>query len=224
MVEIIPAILTVDPQELRELIRQAEDVVERVQIDIIDGVFAENKTIDPLVLRGIDTNLKLDFHLMVKEPVNWVEKCVSSGADKRSLRSGDLRIIGQVEQMSSQVEFVGKVQEVGASVGLGIDIDTPVSKIDSTILTNLDVVLVMSVPAGFGGQKFDPSALLRVSELNEVRIRDDTSFRICVDGGVKIENIGRIRKEGADEVSIGRRLFKGNLKENIKRFQKAAYA
>ena len=145
MVEIIPSILTSDPNELRALISRCEGVVERVSIDIIDGKFAANKTIDPTVLSAIDTNLKLDFQLMVIEPVNWIEKCVSAGAD---------RIIGHIEHMTSQTEFIGKVQEVGAQIGLGLDLETPVDKLDPLILTNLDVVLVMSVPAGFGGQEF----------------------------------------------------------------------
>lgn len=213
MLEIIPSILTNDPKELEEKLKRCEGV-ERVQIDIVDGRFANNKTIDPSALADLDTELKLDFHLMVKEPVNWVEKCVGGGAD---------RIIGQVEYMRDQVEFVGKVQEVGASIGLAVDLGTDIGKLDPVILTNLDVVLVMSVAAGFGGQKFDPLAMLAVNSLDAIRARDDTPFRICVDGGITMGNIGNIGKAGVDEVAIGERIFKGNLKENIKMFRKQAY-
>lgn len=214
MVEIIPAILTGSPEELRLLLSKAEGVVERAQIDIIDGVFAANKTIDPSALENIDTNLKIDFHLMTKEPVDWVEKCVRGMAD---------RIIGQVELMSNQVEFVGKVQEVGASVGLAIDLDTPVSKLDSAILNSLDAVLVMSVPAGFGGQKFDSRVLDKIKELDEIRVRDDTPFRICDDGGITFENVGDVRVAGVDEVAIGKKIFEGELRENIEKYRKAMY-
>ena len=214
MIEIIPSILTNDPKELADKLEICEGVVDRVQIDIIDGVFASNKTIDPSALFSLETELKLDFHLMVKEPINWVEKCVRAGAD---------RIIAQIEMMENQVDYVGKVQEVGGGVGLAVDLKTEIDSLDSVILTNLDVVLVMSVPAGFGGQKFDPSALLRVNSLDTKRIRDSIPFRICVDGGVTIENIGRVRKEGVDEVSIGKRLFDGNLEDNIKKYRNAAY-
>lgn len=213
MIEIIPSILTNDPKELEEKLKRCEGV-ERVQIDIVDGIFAKNKTIDPSALADLELEPKLDFHLMVKEPVNWVEKCVGGGAD---------RIIGHIEHMRDQIEFVGKVQEVGASIGLAVDLETDIGKLDPVILTNLDVVLVMSVKAGFGGQKFDERALDKIKRLDEIRSRDDTPFRICVDGGVTMENIGRIRKEGVDEVAIGWRIFKGNLKENIKMFQKQAY-
>ncbi len=210
---------------------KAEGLVERVQIDIIDGVFADNRTIDPLALREVESNLKLDFHLMVKEPINWVEKCASAGADKQSLRlrpkqslrPGDLRIIGHIEQMESQVEFVGKVQEVGAAIGLAIDLETKVTELDETILDNLDVILVMSVAAGFGGQKFEPKTLGKIRELNEVKARDEAPYRICIDGGVTIDNIGKVVKNGVEEVAIGRRLFEGDIQKNIEKFKKSAH-
>ena len=214
MLKIFPSILTNDPDKLKEMISKVEGITDFVSIDIIDGKFADNKTIDPSILSDVDTNLKLDFQLMVNEPINWVEKCASAGAE---------RIIGHIEEMGNQVGFVGKVQEVGASIGLGIDIETPVSELDSTILTNLDVVLVMSVPAGFGGQKFDKRAIKKVKELDKIRVRDDTPYKIHVDGGITFDNIKEIRKAGANEVSVGGGLFKGNLKENIDKFIKAGY-
>ena len=214
MLEIIPSILTNDPTELKEKLERCEGLVDRVHIDIIDGIFAKNKTIDPSALSDLETELKLDFHLMVKEPVNWVEKCVRGGAD---------RIIGQIEYMRDQVEFVGKVQEVGALIGLAVDLETDIGKLDPVILTNLDVVLVMSVAAGFGGQKFDDRALNKIKRLDEIRARDATPFRICDDGGITLDKVDDARRAGVDEVAIGRRIFKGNLKENIKMFQKLAY-
>lgn len=214
MVEIIPAILTMDAAEAEEMLGKAEGVVERVQIDILDGQFAKNRTIDPSALEDIFTSLNLDFHLMTKEPIDWVEKSVRAMAD---------RIFGQIEMMESQVEFVGKAQEVGVSVGLAIDLDTQVDGLDSAILTSLDAVLVMSVPAGFGGQKFDKSALEKIKRLDEIRARDKTPFKICVDGGITEKNIAKVRRAGADEVSIGRRIFKGDLAKKIKLFRKKAY-
>jgi ribulose-phosphate 3-epimerase len=214
MVEIIPAILTVDSREVEEKLIRAEGIVKRVQIDIIDGQFAGNKTIDPSVLEGIDTDLNIDFHLMTKEPIDWVERCARAGAD---------RIIGQIEKMSSQVDFLGKVQEVGLSVGLGLDLETPVSDLDPTILTNLDVVLVMAVKAGWGGQRFDPRVLDKIIQLDKIRSRDTTPFRICVDGGETLDVIDETHYAGADEVAIGRRIFQGDLPQNLKRFQNAAH-
>ncbi len=214
MVKIIPAILTSDVGELLELLKRCEDVADRVQVDIIDGVFAENKTIDPSVLANLDLNLSLEFHLMVKEPKNWVERCARAGADS---------IVGQIEMMSSQQEFVGRVQEVGAYVGLAIDLATQVSALDEAILNNLDSVLVMSVKAGFGGQEFDRKVLSKIQKLDEIRSRDTTPFSIIDDGGVTMEAVDDARRVGVDEIVVGKRLFEGDLKTNIEKFTKAAY-
>jgi len=220
MVEIIPAILTdtiSDLEDKIEAVDEAADLganIHRVQIDIIDGEFVDNRTIDPANMVGIDTNLSLDFHLMVKEPVNWIEKCANAGAD---------RIIGQIEMMSSQVEFVAQVGKTGLYVGLAIDLATPVSKLDPVVLTSVDVILLMGVPAGHGGQKFDRGVLDKIKELDELRVRDKTPFKICVDGGETEEVIDDSHFAGADEVVVGRRLFDGNLGENIERMQKAAH-
>ena len=214
MIEIIPSILTNDPKELAELIGASEGIVDRAHIDVIDGKFADNKTIGPSALEEIETNLKLDYHLMVKEPINWVERCIRGQAD---------RIIAQIEMMSDQTAFVGKVQEVGAKIGLGIDLGTPVSKLDPVILTNLDVVLVMSVSAGFGGQKFDKRAIDKIKKLDEIRARDDMPYQICDDGGITFEFIDDVHYTGADEVAIGRKLFKGSLAGNLKKYQRAAH-
>lgn len=214
MVEVIPSILTNDPKELIELIGRSEGKVDRLHIDIIDGKFADNKTINPSALVEIDTNLKLDYHLMVNEPINWVERCAGGQAD---------RIIAQIEMMTNQVDYVGKVQEIGAKIGLGIDLDTPVSKLDPVILTNLDVVLVMSVKAGFGGQPFDKRAIDKIKKLDEIRARDNTPYRICDDGGITFEFIDDVHYTGADEVAIGRKLFKGDMVKNLEKYQKVAH-
>lgn len=213
MVEVIPAILTDSATEALEKLSVCEDVVKRVQIDIIDGVYADNRTIDPANLGKLETSLALDFHLMVKDPINWVEKCANAGAD---------RIIGQIEMMGSQKEFLERVQLTNLRVGLAIDIDTPVSELDPLVLNNLDVVLVMSVKAGFGGQKFDKSVIGKIRELDEIRIRDKTPFKICVDGGETEEVIDDTHFAGADEVVVGKLLFNGDLAENIMKLERAS--
>ncbi len=214
MIQIIPSILTSDPVEFKELLDRCEGTVERVQIDVIDGVFADNKTVDISILDNYEGSLKFDYHLMVKDPIKWIEKCVRGQAD---------RIIGQVEMMDDQLEFLGKIQEVGTQVGLALDLQTPVSQIDTTILTNLDLVLVMSVHAGFGGQKFSEEAISKVKLLSDIRERDKTPFKIQDDGGITLNKIDDVHFDGADEVVIGRLLFDGDLASNIRKFQEAAH-
>jgi len=210
-VEIIPAILTSDPQELKQLINEAEGVVEGVQIDVLDGQFAKNETIDPSIFQTIETNLNLDFHLMTKEPVDWIEK---------STRVLAKRIIGQVEMMENQMEFIEKVIETGTLVGLAVDIATPVSDLDPEVIMSLDAILVMSVPAGFSGQKFDDSVFEKIEKLNKKREGGTFKYKICVDGGVTTDNAKKLVEAGADELFIGKRLFEGDLKENIEGYRK----
>ena len=212
MVEIIPSILTTDPTEARQLLSKLEGVFQRVQIDIVDGQFAPHRTIDPSALEEAETSAKLDFHLMTKEPTDWVERALRAGAD---------RVIGQIELMSSQFDFVGKVAEVGLSVGLAIDLETAVERLDETILSNLDVVLVMSVKAGVGGQEFDPRVLEKIKKLSALREGDPTPFRICVDGGITPDNIKKVQEAGADEVTVGKMLVGGDLERSLEDYQKA---
>src|SRR4030042_438961 len=170
MFTIIPSILTNNPEEVRDVMKKLNDVIlpygfplDRVQIDINDGSFLEVKTIEPLLLYDIETDLNIDFHLMTKEPASWVEDCVRGQAD---------RIIGQIEKMSDQIGFVGKVSEVGAKVGLAVDIETPLDQLDESIMTSLDVILLMSYPAGYGGQKFEERVLEKIKDLREIRETD----------------------------------------------------
>lgn len=207
--EVIPSILTNNRAELEEMLLKSEGAVKRAQIDIIDGEFAENKTVDPAIVKEIDTSLLLDFHLMTKEPINWVEKSKTGGGD---------RIIGQIEMMGNQEEFVGKVEELGALVGLGIDLETPVNSLDQELIPRLDVILVMSVKAGFGGQKFQESALKKIKELSDLKQKRG-KFHICVDGGVSKENLSKIKGAGADEVSIGRRIFAPTVADGMKQIE-----
>lgn len=213
MVEIIPSVLTKDINEARQMIKMCDGITQRVQIDIVDGIFAHNVTVKPRELTNLNVFLGLDFHLMVNEPLTWVERCLGVGAD---------RIIGQIEMMSSQKAFVEKVEEHNLRLGLAIDLATPVSKIDTSLFKKLDVILVMSVAAGFGGQTFEIKALDKVAELNKIRIKNKTPFRICVDGGETEDVVDDSVMEGADEIVVGRKLFRGDLQENIKRYLSAS--
>lgn len=221
MFTIIPSILTNSPEEVREAMKNLNDVIlpygfplDRVQIDINDGSFLGVKTIEPLLLFDIETDLNIDFHLMTKEPTTWVEDCVRGQAD---------RIIGQIEKMNDQISFVGKVAEVGAKVGLAVDIETPLDQLDESIMTSLDVILLMSYPAGHGGQKFDERVLEKIKSLKEMREVDAKPFKICVDGGIDLDNIKRIKMAGADEAAIGKKLIEGDTEANFEKFIKALY-
>lgn len=213
MVDIIPAILTNDPNEVRQKIQKLQDLTERVQIDVIDGKFADNKTVDIAIFDSIETSLRLDFHLMVDEPINWVERCIRAGAD---------RIIGHIELMTEPLSFLAKCQSMAIGAGVAFDLDTPLAKLESEIMNNFDVVLLMGVPAGFGGQEFNPKVLSKLKELATRKKESNSTFRICLDGGQTLETIGQTAYAGADEVVVGKRLFEGDVSQNIQEFHQAS--
>jgi pentose-5-phosphate-3-epimerase len=218
---IIPAINTTNSEEAIGLVSRLEDSVlpqgfplERIQVDINDGTFENIETITPEVLLDMDTKLKFDYHLMVSSPATWVERCIRGQAD---------RIIGHIERMQSQLEFVEKVTGLGMKVGFGLDIDTPVEQVDESLLTSVDVILLVSYPAGAGGKKLEERVFEKIEKLVEVKSKDATPFKICLDGGVTLDNIKRIKLSGVDEVAITKRILAGDIEDNLEKFYKALY-
>ena len=196
MGEIIPTILTKDPIDLEKKIQDLNGLADRVQIDIIDGLYLPEKTVLLEDLKSIDTLLKLDIHLMVKDPQSWIDRCLEVMAD---------RIIGQVEMMTDQESFIAKAAETaGLGIGLGLDLDTPTSAIPKDTLIKLDMVLVMTRKAGFGEFPFDGGALEKVRELRGLGFEKD----ICVDGGINSGNIKKCLEAGATSFAIGGAIWK----------------
>lgn len=209
--EIIPSILSADPDEAHGLLTLCENVVSRAHIDIIDSRFADNKTVYPESFSDEIYSLNLDFHLMVEEPIRWVKRCIQANAE---------RIIGQVELMEDQRAFFDAVTKEGALCGLALDLPTGVEALDETLLESLDLIVVMSVNAGFGGQQFDENALEKIKTLELLREEKGYHFKIADDGGVTLENEERIHKSGADEIIVGRRIFHPNFEENIQTWKR----
>ncbi len=185
---IIPAVLTDDPLELDMWLRKIRDTrkFERVQIDFIDGEYADNVTVKPLEADLIPyLPLKFDAHLMVTENniLQWSKLAEKMGFD---------RIIAQVESISNPEDFSG----------LALDVHSPVATIES-LLPKLEVVVVMAIEPGFGGQEFDPEALEKIKRLSELRRLNKYNFKICVDGGVEKIHLNLLADLGADEVAVG---------------------
>lgn len=190
--KIIPSINTDSVFKFMEDFKKCE-IIGRAQVDVSDGIFNDHKSLGPETLTGNESYLDLDYHLMVKDPESWLERCTRSGAT---------RVIGHVEMMTSQKEFVGRATSLGLLVGLAIDIQTPVEAIDSYILPDLDVVLVMSVPSGPSFQVFDERCLPKIKKLVSLKETSSTPFSICLDGGVKVEEISNLENLGVDEVVV----------------------
>jgi len=206
-VQIVPAILPRAIEEWQEKTRKIQSLVSRAQVDIIDNKFADNKTIDLSDIKPLP-RLKLDVQLMVEEPIHWLEKCKKIGASL---------VIGQIEMMQGQLEFVEKAKMGKIKVGLGLDLDTEVEKLNKEALSRADHVLLMSVKAGFSGQEFDSRVLDKIKRL---RSMVGENLEISIDGGINEYNIKQIVEAGADVLCIGNALWSApDLKSKIQQFR-----
>lgn len=192
-VKIIPAILTDNIEDLFYKIGCVERLVDRVQIDIVGRVFSSQPSIDIEVLEELSAAVALDVQLMVKEPVGFLNRCEWVGVD---------RVFGQVEHMRSQEDFIKYCFALGMEVGLALDLKTPVSIIEKAI-SQLDALLLMAVPAGKSGQKFNKAVLKKIHEIRNF----DSDISVCVDGGLNPENIYSCIKAGASEFAVGSYLW-----------------
>lgn len=187
MITIIPAILEKSLKEFEEKLSLVWGSVDRVQVDIIDGKFADVTTITPEDLGQIDTIVAFDAHLMVEKPEKWIKQCVAGGID---------RVFGQVEKMEDKVAFIGDTQAEGLAVGLAYDIDTPLGDLEEYV-NDLDAVLLMSVKAGSQGRGFDDRVFDKIKAVRKMSKR----VSIVVDGGENEENIKKcIAAEWAEEI------------------------
>lgn len=191
---IVPTMLVSTPEEWQERVERIRGVFDRVQIDVIDGKFAETKTLNFSQMTGAE-NFQLDLHLMVEEPINWVEKC-------RRLNAG--WVTGQIEWMSDQMKFVEMVKMGNMKAGLALDLDTKLDQLDKTVLSEIDQLLLMSVKAGFSGQLFDKKVLPKIEAARKVV---GPEVEIGVDGGINVTNVGRVAQAGADVAYVGSALW-----------------
>lgn len=216
---IIPSVLTDNLEEAAKIINDLNDVVlshgfplERVQIDINDGTFLGVKTIEPQTLSEINSDLKFDYHLMVDSPTKWVRKCVHAD-----------RVIGEIEKMSNQEDFIFEAKSFGTKIGLALDFSTDLDQLRDDFLSELDVVLLMSYPAGVGGQELRSEVFGKIDQLKELKSKVGADFKICLDGGVTLDNINRVKQSEVDEVVVGERIVGGDIEENLEKFYKAMY-
>jgi len=205
--QINPAILTGDIETFIQQLALVRDfsTAELVQIDIIDGLFSNNVTITPtdLALADLDfARLKLDFHLMTEEPMDYVWELVEHQ------QSFPIRAVyGQIEKMSHQTDFLEEVKKQGWQAGLALNLFTPISSIEQSAWNYLDEVLLMAVEAGAQGRVFNNLVLEKIKELCSQAQQLGRTIKIVVDGGVKAEHLAILKSSGVDRVAIGSALF-----------------
>ncbi len=199
-VQIAPSILSADFSVLGAEIQAVEQAgADLVHVDVMDGRFVPNITIGPLVVEAIRpvTSLPLDVHLMIVEPEKYVERFADAGADI---------ITVHVEACTHLHRVIQQIKDLGKKAGAVLNPATPLCSIEY-VLEDLDLVLVMSVNPGFGGQSFIPSALEKIGALRQMIDERGLDLAIEVDGGVNVSTIADVVRAGADICVAGSAVF-----------------
>jgi ribulose-phosphate 3-epimerase len=196
-VKIAPSILSADFAALADDIARVEHVADQLHVDVMDGRFVPNLTIGPVVVEAIRkrTRLPLDVHLMIVEPERYVPDFVSAGADMVTVHA---------EACPHLQRSLAQIREVGAKAGVALNPATPPSVLQY-VVDDLDLVLVMTVNPGFGGQKLLPHAAAKIRDVRKVL--GARGVDVSVDGGVKVEHVGKLIELGASTLVAGSAIF-----------------
>jgi len=200
MIKISPSILSADFSKLGEDVRAVDRAgADYIHIDVMDGHFVPNITIGPLVVEALRkvTDKPLDVHLMIENPDRYIPEFAAAGADIITVHQEAVPHLHRTIQL---------IKSLGKKAGVSLNPGTPVDTLD-IVLDDLDLVLVMSVNPGFGGQSFIPSALGKIRPLRERITTRGLATELQVDGGVKIDNIAEVVAAGADVLVAGSAVF-----------------
>lgn len=215
-IKIAPSILSADFSKMGEEVRSLEqNGADVVHCDVMDGVFVNNITFGIKMVEDIrkTTSLPLDCHLMIVHPEKYVERFAKAGAD--------IITVHWEACQDNLKEVLQLIKSTGVKCGAVINPDTPVEKIKD-VIPLCDMVLVMSVFPGFGGQKFIPSALDKLRELRAIIDESGKDIDLEIDGGVTKENVAEIKRAGANVIVAGSAVFKAeNRAEMIKALKDA---
>jgi len=200
MVKIAPSILSADFSRLGEEVKAVEEAgADWIHVDVMDGKFVPNITVGPMVVESLRkvTELPLDVHLMIEDADRYIEDFASAGSDIISVH---------VEACPHLHRTIQRIKETGARAGVVLNPATTVFALDE-IIEQVDMVLLMSVNPGFGGQKFIGSVLSKIQLLRNTLDESGVELDIQVDGGVKPDNAGTIKKAGANVLVAGSAIF-----------------
>jgi ribulose-phosphate 3-epimerase len=199
--KIAPSILSADFSRLGDEVRAVERAgADVIHVDVMDGHFVPNITIGPLVVQGLKklTSMPLDVHLMIENPERYVEPFAQAGSDWITIHA---EVCPHLKRM------IKKIRQLNVRPGIVLKPATPIKTL-YPVLDDIDLVLIMSVNPGFGGQSFIPFTLKKIERLRKIIDQNQYPLEIEVDGGVKIENIREVSIAGGDIFVVGTGLFK----------------
>ena len=210
-IQISPSILSADFSQLgNEIKRLEEGGADLIHVDVMDGHFVPNLTIGPPVIEALKKNcsIKFDVHLMISPVHKYIKAYSDAGADIITIHP---------EATDDLPASIQKIKDLGKQVGLSLNPETKINVIKD-YLNEIDLVLIMSVNPGFGGQKFMPEVLDKIRELKSIQKKQNIDFDIEIDGGINFENSKIAIEAGANILVSGTTIFKsndGDIKKNI---------
>ncbi|CUS83398.1 ribulose-phosphate 3-epimerase [Candidatus Kryptobacter tengchongensis] len=213
MLKLAPSLLSADFSELKNEIRKAEEGgADLFHLDIMDGHFVPNLTFGPMIVKAIRklTNLPLDSHLMISNPDQYIDEFREAGSDI---------ITVHFEACTHLHRTITKIKQTGAKAGVSINPATPVNAIEE-IIDYVDILLIMSVNPGFGGQKFIETSLRKIVQAKKMIMERNLDVEIEVDGGIDLDNVELILEAGADIIVAGSSIFKSDdVTKTVKKFK-----
>jgi ribulose-phosphate 3-epimerase len=214
-IKIAPSILSADFSCLRDEIRAVEAAgADWLHVDVMDGHFVPNITIGPVVVEWVRkvTTIPVDVHLMITDPDKYAPEFIKAGADWISIHPDTCKNPNATLQ---------KIRQLGAKASVAVNPDVPLRKVEHCF-ADVDMILMMTVFPGFGGQAFIPDVLPKITEARNLLDQRKLSILLEVDGGIKVDNIDRVVNAGAEVIVSGSGIFKTpNYAETIRQMRKA---
>lgn len=206
-----PSILSADFAELGNQVRKLDEAgAQYVHIDVMDGMFVPSISFGMPIIRCLRScsDRIFDLHLMIEEPVRYVAEFADAGADLITVHAESCKHLDRT---------IERIKELGLLAGVALNPATPLSAVEY-ILPRVDMVLIMSVNPGFGGQKLIPYTISKIRKLKEMIEESGLKTDIEVDGGVNLENVTEVLDAGANIIVAGSAVFQGDIMENTQRF------
>ena len=210
-IQISPSILSADFSQLGNEIKRLEDGgADLIHVDVMDGHFVPNITLGPPVIKTLRnyTKLPFDVHLMISPVHKYIESFANAGSDIITIHP---------EATDNLMESISLIKKLKKKVGVSLNPDTEITVVEKC-LENIDLILVMSVYPGFGGQKFIPDVIKKIMKLDNLKKEKNFKYDIEVDGGINFSNSKEIIKAGANILVSGTTIFRennGDIKKNI---------